>query len=156
MSVPPSPSASRTNTPSGSHRATIPRPPPSPIRPPSPSPSTSTLSAAAGVLTPRRASTPAVVMQGSTNVSGSGATLGAGLSTASMSSTVRPAAPTTEKPSKGRARDLLRKHYGLGVGPPPPSGKPMDPMDIGMFKRRHMSIPVGEQLSPLSIRFACL
>ena len=40
MSVPPSPSASRTNTPSGSHRATIPRPPPSPIRPPSPSPST--------------------------------------------------------------------------------------------------------------------
>ena len=89
-------------------------------------------------------------------MSGSGATLGAGLSTASTSSTVRPTTPTTEKPSKGRARDLLRKHYGLGVGPPPPSGKPIDPMDIGMFKRRHMSILVGEQLSPLSIRFTCL
>ncbi|KAI0319210.1 Vps51/Vps67-domain-containing protein [Amylostereum chailletii] len=32
--------------------------------------------------------------------------------------------------SKSRARDLLRKHYGLGVGPPPPSGRPMDPMDL--------------------------
>jgi len=24
----------------------------------------------------------------------------------------------------------LRKHYGLGMGPPPPSGKPADPMDL--------------------------
>lgn len=34
---------------------------------------------------------------------------------------------------KSRARDLLRKHYGLGVGPPPAlQGKsPADPMDLG-------------------------
>ncbi|KAI0090151.1 Vps51/Vps67-domain-containing protein [Irpex rosettiformis] len=34
---------------------------------------------------------------------------------------------------KTRARDLLRKHYGLGVGPPPSgSGRPgaVDPMDL--------------------------
>lgn len=38
---------------------------------------------------------------------------------------------------KARARDLLRKHYGLGVGPPPPltgPGKPLDPMDIGELR----------------------
>ncbi|KAL0954300.1 hypothetical protein HGRIS_003301 [Hohenbuehelia grisea] len=34
-------------------------------------------------------------------------------------------------PSKTRARDLLRKHYGLGVGPPPPlPGKSQDPMSL--------------------------
>ncbi|KAI0034341.1 Vps51/Vps67-domain-containing protein, partial [Vararia minispora EC-137] len=32
--------------------------------------------------------------------------------------------------SKSRAKDLLRKHYGLGVGPPHPSGRPVDPMDL--------------------------
>ncbi|KAJ3515902.1 hypothetical protein NLJ89_g1466 [Agrocybe chaxingu] len=31
---------------------------------------------------------------------------------------------------KTRARDLLRKHYGLGVGPPPPRGNSQDPMDL--------------------------
>ena len=36
-------------------------------------------------------------------------------------------------PNKTRARDLLRKHYGLGVGPPPSmQGKVADPMDLGM------------------------
>ncbi|KAG6900607.1 hypothetical protein C0993_007830 [Termitomyces sp. T159_Od127] len=36
-------------------------------------------------------------------------------------------------PQKSRARDLLRKHYGLGVGPPPPiPGKAaVDPMNLG-------------------------
>ena len=33
--------------------------------------------------------------------------------------------------TRSKARDLLRKHYGLGVGPPPPSGKLQDPMDLG-------------------------
>ncbi|KAI0714303.1 Vps51/Vps67-domain-containing protein, partial [Cerioporus squamosus] len=36
-------------------------------------------------------------------------------------------------PQKMRARDLLRKHYGLGLGPPPPLGGPkssQDPMDF--------------------------
>ena len=42
-----------------------------------------------------------------------------------------PVAPATPPP-KTRARDLLRKHYGLGIGPPPPlpGGKP-NPMDFG-------------------------
>ncbi|TBU55560.1 Vps51/Vps67-domain-containing protein [Dichomitus squalens] len=36
-------------------------------------------------------------------------------------------------PQKARARDLLRKHYGLGLGPPPPLGgakSSQDPMDF--------------------------
>lgn len=41
-----------------------------------------------------------------------------------------PATPPLER-SKTRARDLLRRHYGLNVTPPPPSGRPMDPMDLG-------------------------
>ncbi|TFK40160.1 Vps51/Vps67-domain-containing protein [Crucibulum laeve] len=37
----------------------------------------------------------------------------------------------TPPPQKARARDLLRKHYGLGVGPPPPSSKiSADPMNL--------------------------
>ncbi|KAG6851127.1 hypothetical protein H0H93_001007 [Arthromyces matolae] len=45
----------------------------------------------------------------------------------------RPSAPSTPPPQKSRARDLLRKHYGLGVGPPPPlPGKAaVDPMNPG-------------------------
>ncbi|KAG6828543.1 hypothetical protein H0H92_007621 [Tricholoma furcatifolium] len=41
-------------------------------------------------------------------------------------------APSTPPPQKSRARDLLRKHYGLGVGPPPPiPGKiSVDPMNL--------------------------
>ena len=36
-------------------------------------------------------------------------------------------------PQKTKARDLLRKHYGLGVGPPPPRpGNPPDPMDLSV------------------------
>jgi hypothetical protein len=43
-----------------------------------------------------------------------------------------PQPPSTPPPNKTRARDLLRKHYGLGVGPPPPlPGRPNDPMDLG-------------------------
>ncbi|XP_006459241.1 hypothetical protein AGABI2DRAFT_201275 [Agaricus bisporus var. bisporus H97] len=37
---------------------------------------------------------------------------------------VPPSTPRT------RARDLLRKHYGLGLGPPTPSGNPADPMNM--------------------------
>ncbi|TFY54255.1 hypothetical protein EVG20_g9779 [Dentipellis fragilis] len=44
-------------------------------------------------------------------------------------SNTTPGGPSIDR-SKTRARDLLRKHYGLGIGPPPPSGKPMDPMDL--------------------------
>ncbi|KAF5382034.1 hypothetical protein D9615_004416 [Tricholomella constricta] len=44
----------------------------------------------------------------------------------------RRSAPSTPPPQKARARDLLRKHYGLGVGPPPPiPGKvAVDPMNL--------------------------
>ncbi|KAJ7455318.1 Vps51/Vps67-domain-containing protein [Mycena galericulata] len=39
--------------------------------------------------------------------------------------------PSSPPPTKTRARDLLRKHYGLGVGPPPPlPGKVQDPMNL--------------------------
>ena len=47
-----------------------------------------------------------------------------------IGSAVSPATPPPER-SKTRAMDLLRKHYGLSVTPPPPSGRPMDPMDLG-------------------------
>ncbi|KAI0280816.1 Vps51/Vps67-domain-containing protein [Russula aff. rugulosa BPL654] len=42
------------------------------------------------------------------------------------------ASPTTTPPerSKTKAMDLLRKHYGLSVTPPPPSGRPTDPLDL--------------------------
>lgn len=48
-----------------------------------------------------------------------------------------PATPPPER-SKSRARDLLRKHYGLSVTPPPPSGRPMDPMDLGERSSRNI------------------
>ncbi|KAN0093003.1 Vps51/Vps67 domain containing protein [Tylopilus felleus] len=45
----------------------------------------------------------------------------------SISGTLSPPASST----KTRAMDLLRKHYGLGVGPPPPvPGKSNDPMNM--------------------------
>jgi hypothetical protein len=47
-----------------------------------------------------------------------------------------PATPPLER-SKTRARDLLRRHYGLNVTPPPPSGRPMDPMDLGNHSPRN-------------------
>jgi len=43
--------------------------------------------------------------------------------------------------TRSKARDLLRKHYGLGVGPPPPSGKPQDPMDLGESMNRILTNP---------------
>ncbi|KAG9051165.1 hypothetical protein FS837_011280 [Tulasnella sp. UAMH 9824] len=40
-----------------------------------------------------------------------------------------PTSPIPPTP-KGRARDLLRKHYGLGLPIPTPTGNPTDPMDV--------------------------
>ncbi|KAF9048445.1 Vps51/Vps67-domain-containing protein [Panaeolus papilionaceus] len=51
----------------------------------------------------------------------------------SLESGNRRSAPSSPPPQKTRARDLLRKHYGLGVGPPPPKGGAaslQDPMDL--------------------------
>ncbi|KAG5646956.1 hypothetical protein DXG03_001679 [Asterophora parasitica] len=44
----------------------------------------------------------------------------------------RRSVPSTPPPQKARARDLLRKHYGLGLGPPAPlPGKAgVDPMNL--------------------------
>lgn len=45
-----------------------------------------------------------------------------------------PAPPALDR-QKSRARDLLRKHYGLGVGPPVPlPGRAADPMDLGAYQ----------------------
>ena len=38
--------------------------------------------------------------------------------------------------------DLLRKHYGLSVTPPPPSGRPTDPLDLGQFLEEHLLVQV--------------
>ncbi|KAF9468006.1 Vps51/Vps67-domain-containing protein [Collybia nuda] len=88
-------------------KSLIPRPPPSSLRPSSPSPSTPTTpNAKYTTVTPHATSIP-------------------------LSS--RHSAPPTPPPQKSRARDLLRKHYGLGVGPPPPlPGKAadLDPMNL--------------------------
>jgi hypothetical protein len=43
----------------------------------------------------------------------------------------RSTVPSTPPSQRTRARDLLRKHYGLGMGPPPPSGNSPDPMNMG-------------------------
>ena len=51
---------------------------------------------------------------------------------------------------RGRARDLLRKHYGLGVGPPPPSGKPLDPMNIGIYIAKWCINPLQANYSDTS------
>ncbi|KIM40503.1 hypothetical protein M413DRAFT_445952 [Hebeloma cylindrosporum] len=83
----------------------IPRPPPSPLR--------------SGSGTP---------IPSHNNSSSSGALPGSSAARRTSASSAPP--PPVQKT---RARDLLRKHYGLGVGPPPPRpGTPnsQDPMDL--------------------------
>ncbi|KAL1666907.1 Vps51/Vps67-domain-containing protein [Schizophyllum commune] len=92
---------SATSSPPHSRRASVPRPPPSP--------------------SPLRPSSPPTPNAAAVNISrsASGGPDGKRLPV--------PSSP----PQKPRARDLLRKHYGLGVGPPPPSpGVPADPMNL--------------------------
>ncbi|KAH0833075.1 Vps51/Vps67-domain-containing protein [Lanmaoa asiatica] len=61
-----------------------------------------------------------------------------GLGQSTSQGTLTPPGPAT----KTRAMDLLRKHYGLGVGPPLPiPGKSNDPMNMGM-STRHLT-PFG-------------
>ena len=54
--------------------------------------------------------------------------------------TIPIASPTTTPPerSKAKAMDLLRKHYGLSVTPPTPSGRPTDPLDLGQSSLRNI------------------
>ena len=121
--------------------APIPRPPSSPLRrpasqvslrsAPSPAPVAGpSASSPASVLAVRRVSAHGLPQPGSApgSTSALGLEVGGG-------GAVRPAStgpPGT--PQKTRARDLLRKHYGLGMGPPPPLAdgrKNQDPMDFG-------------------------
>lgn len=68
-----------------------------------------------------------------------------------------PGPPPIGDRQKSRARDLLRKHYGLGVGPPAPlPGRPADPMDLGEPRHaKNVSPPhlaTIEQTRPHSMR----
>ncbi|KAI9057265.1 hypothetical protein FKP32DRAFT_1598368 [Trametes sanguinea] len=114
-STPGTPSRSGTRTPT----TAIPRPPASPLRRPTSPSSLRSVSGAAppGTSTPRRAS---------------GSLASASASTISVPLEGRPGAGGVDR-SKTRARELLRKHYGLGLGPPPPLGgakSSQDPMDF--------------------------
>ncbi|PIL35689.1 hypothetical protein GSI_02419 [Ganoderma sinense ZZ0214-1] len=62
-----------------------------------------------------------------------GSVVGLGLDTGVRQPGTGAGGPGSGTPQKTRARDLLRKHYGLGLGPPPPlSGakSSQDPMDF--------------------------
>lgn len=94
----------------------IPRPPASPLRRPN-SPSSLRSAPQSGTATPRRAS-------GSL----------ASVSSSALGLEGRQGAGAGVERQKTRARELLRKHYGLGLGPPPPLGgakSSQDPMDFG-------------------------
>ncbi|KAI0926003.1 hypothetical protein AcV5_008585 [Taiwanofungus camphoratus] len=99
------PRTSPPSTPARS-RTPVPRPPASPLRPMSPSSVRSTSNPTATNMSRRTSNPPS-----------HGSSL--------------PSTPPPGERQKARARDLLRKHYGLGVGPPPPlPGKIADPMDL--------------------------
>ena len=104
---------------------------------PSPAPSTTSVSTLSAAATPRRTVTPIAPGVGVRSLSGRALAEGGAVSGASGGGsevTQGTAEITGGRVQKARARDLLRKHYGLGVGPPPPltgPGKPLDPMDIG-------------------------
>ncbi|KJA26254.1 hypothetical protein HYPSUDRAFT_308632 [Hypholoma sublateritium FD-334 SS-4] len=86
----------------------IPRPPPSPLR------------ATAAAATP--------IHSVSGSPGSSSVTTTSSTATAARRQT---ASPTPPPGQKMRARDLLRQHYGLGIGPPPPRpGNTQDPMDL--------------------------
>lgn len=112
MSTPTTPDVDRT--PTQPRRPSAGPLSPSPLRPTSPTfsnASGSTLSAALHSGLPRRSQTPA---------------------TPSTAIPVTAPSPDyAERRRSSKARDLLRRHYGMTVGPPTPSGKPSDPMDIG-------------------------
>ncbi|TFK94036.1 hypothetical protein K466DRAFT_658041 [Polyporus arcularius HHB13444] len=132
-----SPGTPHTPLTPGSRNASIPRPPASPLRRPASQASlrsavpqaqasSSIPVSAAGA---RRASGHGLPGSAPGSVTGLGLEtgVGAGAKHHSGSGTV----PGT--PQKARARDLLRKHYGLGLGPPPPLGgvkSSQDPMDF--------------------------
>ncbi|PPQ90802.1 hypothetical protein CVT25_012122 [Psilocybe cyanescens] len=118
------------SSPSTPRVASIPRPPPSPLR------STSVASASAFSSTSASISTPVLSIamptptppHSNSNSSNPSPAPGTSANASRRSVTSTPPPPG----QKTRARDLLRKHYGLGVGPPPPrpGGNSQDPMDL--------------------------
>lgn len=59
---------------------------------------------------------------------------GSGPPTPGSTTPIPDVANRVNPPTRGatKARDLLRQHYGLGVGPPVPApGRSTDPMDVG-------------------------
>lgn len=125
-----------TSPPSVSIRPTVPRPPgqSSPLRPLSPPLPVSS--------TPRSRvhshSTPHIPSQSAISIRRvSSGNVGSHAHADSNASSVSSTASSSPQP-RSRARDLLRKHYGLGVGPPTPTGKPEDPMDLGKLKAKHI------------------
>lgn len=124
----------------GSRNASIPRPPSSPLRRPASQaslrsaahPPHGSSSVTSSVVAARRTSGHGLPGSAPGSVTGLGLETGAGAGPAARHSSGSGTVPGT--PQKMRARDLLRKHYGLGLGPPPPlgSGKSsQDPMDFG-------------------------
>ncbi|KAI0749425.1 Vps51/Vps67-domain-containing protein [Daedaleopsis nitida] len=123
-----------------SRNASIPRPPSSPLRRPASQASLRTAAAAgpastsasAAAVAARRASGHGHPGSAPSSVSGLG--LDTGVPARPGSGQAGAAAGTGPgTPQKTRARDLLRKHYGLGLGPPPPLGNgksSQDPMDF--------------------------
>ncbi|CCM04244.1 uncharacterized protein FIBRA_06411 [Fibroporia radiculosa] len=104
MSTPSSPPLSPTRS-----RTPLPRQSTStPLRPTSPT-SIHSSSTPTGAFSPRRSSNPSPLVHNGP----------------------LPSTPPPGDRPKTRARDLLRKHYGLGVGPPPPLPGKADPMDLG-------------------------
>ena len=90
--------------------------------------------AAGSVLAARRVSAHGLPLPGS--APGSTSALGLEVGGARPASAGAGPSGGSGTPQKTRARDLLRKHYGLGMGPPPPLGgarSQQDPMDFGAF-----------------------
>ena len=135
---PRSPFATPGSAPQTPTRTPVPRlPPSSPLRRPA-----SQVSLRAASQNPSgggQQSTSSASVMAARRVSGHGASaLGLDVRPASAgpstSSGGGAATPPPGTPQKTRARDLLRKHYGLGLGPPPPLGagkSNQDPMDFG-------------------------
>ncbi len=120
------------HTPLTPRNASIPRPPSSPLRRPASQASlrSTPVGASGSMSATRRVSGHGVPGSAPGSVSGLG--LDTGVSAASRQAGGVGTTPGT--PQKTRARDLLRKHYGLGLGPPPPLGNgksSQDPMDFG-------------------------
>ncbi|KAF9533877.1 Vps51/Vps67-domain-containing protein [Crepidotus variabilis] len=115
-------------------KASIPRPPPSPLRTSSGASLPAMAAAVAG-----SSSNPASIQRAistDSTTSSSGAPSRRASATGSALNVPVPGATSITPPTgiqKSRAKDLLRKHYGLGVGPPPPrpvGSNSQDPMDL--------------------------